>query len=249
MTLAATKEILEFKKSIDVYCPECKQLATFHPEIDERTNTLSAKEVQATFRIKAAGLSSNPLSGWNLKDFSKRIRCTRSDHEMDFHFKKVQGSLIKVGQHPSISDIASMGTEEFVKPLGKSAVAELNKAMGLAAHGIGIGSYVYLRRIFESLVEEAHKKAAVQNDWVEVDYINARMQERVRLVKDFLPDFVVEHPEMYSILSRGLHELSEDECLSHFEALKTAIFNSMCLVVTDATSFFLHRKCSIFNCT
>ena len=50
------------------------------------------------------------------------------------------------------------------------------------------------------------------------------MQERVRLVKDFLPDFVVEHPEMYSILSRGLHELSEDECLSHFEALKTAIF-------------------------
>jgi hypothetical protein len=39
---------------------------------------------------------------------------------------------------------------------------KFTKGLGLAAHGVGIGSFVYLRRIFENLIEEAH--TATQQD-------------------------------------------------------------------------------------
>ena len=36
---------------------------------------------------------------------------------------------------------------------------EFTKAIGLAANGVGIGSFVYLRRIFENLVFQAFDEA------------------------------------------------------------------------------------------
>jgi hypothetical protein len=39
-----------------------------------------------------------------------------------------------------------------------------------------------------------------------------------------LPDFLVQNKKVYTILSKGIHELEEDECLKAFEMLKQAIF-------------------------
>jgi hypothetical protein len=33
----------------------------------------------------------------------------------------------------------------------------------------------------------------------------------------------VQHPQLYGILSKHVHELSEDECLRNFDAVKEAI--------------------------
>ena len=38
-----------------------------------------------------------------------------------------------------------------------------------------------------------------------------------------MPDFLADHPKLYSILSKGIHELSEDECLKHFPVVKVGI--------------------------
>jgi hypothetical protein len=46
--------------------------------------------------------------------------------------------------------------------------------------------------------------------WAEFD--NARMPERVRLVASELPTFIVDHPELYGVLSKGVHQLTEEEC-------------------------------------
>jgi hypothetical protein len=43
------------------------------------------------------------------------------------------------------------------------------------------------------------------------------------LLAAHLPPFLVEHPQLYGILSRGVHELTEQECLANFDALKVAI--------------------------
>ncbi|KDB51524.1 hypothetical protein X805_29020 [Sphaerotilus natans subsp. natans DSM 6575] len=43
------------------------------------------------------------------------------------------------------------------------------------------------------------------------------------MLKAHLPTFLVEHPGMYSLLSKGIHELSEDECLKHFATLRLGI--------------------------
>ena len=49
------------------------------------------------------------------------------------------------------------------------------------------------------------------------------MNERVKLLKDHLPKFLVENNETYSILSKGLHELSEENCLEYFLTMKDSI--------------------------
>jgi hypothetical protein len=82
---------------------------------------------------------------------------------------------------------------------------------------------VYLRRIFESLVEEAHVAAKGDAGWDEEAYGRYRMSEKVGTLRAHLPPFLVEHPAMYSLLSKGIHELSEQECLKHFSTLRIGI--------------------------
>jgi len=133
--------------------------------------------------------------------------------------------------------MATGDTSQFEKALGKSRLHELNKAIGLAAHGVGIGSYVYLRRVFESLIEDAHAKAKVEKGWLEEDYQKGRMKEKVSMLKSFLPRFIVEHPQLYGILSLGVHELTEEECLKNFEVLKAGI-----LVIAEERMHEIQRE-------
>ena len=218
----AVKSILKYSKTFDVFCPGCRQSATFSPIVTADTQAKISEE-ERLVRIRQIGGSSSPLAIWHLPYFSKKIICTRNNHNVDFHFVLKGNSLIKIGQYPSLADIAIGDISQFEKALGDKRLHELNKAIGLAAHGVGIGSYVYLRRVFESLIEEAHEKAIINSGWNENAYEKSRMKEKVSLLKDYLPEFIVQHPEMYSILSLGVHELTEDQCLKYFGALKSAV--------------------------
>jgi hypothetical protein len=81
-----------------------------------------------------------------------------------------------------------------------------------------------LRRIFENLIEEAHEKTVVENkEFSNDEYIKAKMDEKIKMVKDYLPEFLVENRSLYSILSKGIHDLTEDECLQYFETVKIGI--------------------------
>jgi hypothetical protein len=92
----------------------------------------------------------------------------------------------------------------------------------LAANGVGIGSFVYLRRIFEDLVGEAYLEGLKEGK-ITKDQYKGRVDDKIELLKAYLPDFLVKHKQIYSILSLGIHELSEDVCLQHFEAVKAGI--------------------------
>ena len=45
------------------------------------------------------------------------------------------------------------------------------------------------------------------------------MPEKIGLLKHHLPSFLVEYAKLYSIVSLGVHELTEQECLSHYNAV------------------------------
>jgi hypothetical protein len=132
--------------------------------------------------------------------------------------------MIKIGQYPSkasidLGDLAPI----FTKELEPEFRRELGRAIGLRGHGIGIGSFVYLRRIFEKLIEEAHVSAKSENEWDESAYVKARVPDRIKMLKAHLPNRLVESAKLYGILSKGVHELSEEECLSHFDIVQKAI--------------------------
>jgi hypothetical protein len=50
-----------------------------------------------------------------------------------------------------------------------------------------------------------------------------RMDERIRELREHLPEFLVENAAIYGILSKGLHELEEKQCLEAFATVRVAI--------------------------
>lgn len=133
-------------------------------------------------------------------------------------------SISKVGQYPSVADFHISQVHKYDKVLPKDKMREFTKAIGLAANGIGIGSFVYLRRIFEHLVFEALEVAKKDKpEFDETVFISSRMNERIQMLSGYLPDFLVENHTIYGILSKGIHELSEDVCNKHFSILRESI--------------------------
>lgn len=157
--------------------------------------------------------------------FIVTLTCKRkSNDELRFFVFRNKKIALKVGQWPSLADLqfASIG-RKYDGVLDEKSLAEFKRAIGLAAHGIGVGSFVYLRRIFEKLIFQTFDtyKSGLSVD--KNDFAPKRMEDKVEILKDHLPSQLVEMKSIYSILSKGVHQLSEEECLAYFEPLKLSI--------------------------
>ena len=153
------------------------------------------------------------------------LRCLRTKKDFyvySFFDAEVQ-ELQKVGQYVSIADIHISQIKAYDKVLSKDLLKEFTRAIGLAANGVGIGSYVYLRRIFESLLEDAHMFVLSDAEWNEDEYQRLRVSDKIVALKRYLPSFLVENKSLYGILSKGIHELKEEECLEYFDTVKLGI--------------------------
>ncbi|QNU62046.1 short-chain dehydrogenase [Vreelandella titanicae] len=196
-----------FSDTFDSYCPSCNSHSIFVPVGNYNHYSHYESYVWVGFGF-----------------FDVTVKCTRNnDHKLVFKFYVEESTIQKIGQIPSIADLNLFDVKKYSKVLSKHYFNEFTKAIGLASHGVGVGSFVYLRRIFEFLIEEAHLKAKDEDSWDNEIYARARMSEKIELLSDELPEFLVENKSIYSILSKGIHELSEQECLTAFPAMKVGI--------------------------
>ncbi len=199
-------EVELFRETLDAYCIDCKKDSTFIHDFEKPTPGYK-KTYAFSERI-----------------FCNLYRCSRNaSHRIDFCFKVYKEKIQKFGQYPSIADLSLNRIGKYKKILNTEKYNEFSKAIGLVSHGVGIGSFVYLRRIFENLVEQAHQEAIKEDLWSEEAYCRSRMDEKIGLLKELLPDFLFKNRILYSILSKGIHELSEEECLKYFDAVKLGI--------------------------
>lgn len=197
-----------FDDVLDTYCPECNKHSIFTRNWGNGGKSISYDE------------SSWVDSGM----FAIQLVCGRNPkHKLYFLFTAVGQSIQKIGQLPSIADLNLFDVQKYSKVLERIYFQELTKAIGLAAHGVGVGSFVYLRRIFEFLINEAHNTAMSETGWDEDSYLKARMSEKIALLRAHLPEFLVDNKGLYSILSKGIHELDEEECLAAFPVVKVGI--------------------------
>ena len=158
------------------------------------------------------------------RNFFIEMQCTAPDEHkfiICFHYTP-NGKLLKFGQNPSIVDFQKH-LSYYKKYLKKEDVKELSRAIGLKAHGIGIGSFVYLRRIFEKIIYEKYKEMPEESKLLDVDFNKKRMNEKIVYLKEHLPEFLVRNSSLYGILSKGIHELSDKECLQYFDIVNNAI--------------------------
>ncbi|WP_153127486.1 hypothetical protein [Peribacillus tepidiphilus] len=127
-----------------------------------------------------------------------------------------------MGQYPSMASIEIHTIEKYRKVLSND-YRDFSKAIGLFSHGVGAGSFVYLRRIFENLIEEKRKDAAENSTWDDLLFQKSRMDEKIQILEEHLPEVLVQNRKLYSILSKGIHEMTEEECLDLFPEVKLAI--------------------------
>src|SRR5262249_2794123 len=129
------------------------------------------------------------------------FKCTRnSKHQLHFFFEVKNNQIMKIGQSPSLADLHLPDLRKYKKLLGDQKYGEFVRGVGLHAHGVGIGSFVYLRRILEDLVDQAEAAASKVVGWDHEQYARGRMDDKIQMLRGKLPDFLVENRSLYSIL-------------------------------------------------
>lgn len=203
----------------DAHCVMCGRSSTFKRNGRDDIFEIYSQTGQALSWSKKMDPS---LENWHK---AVNFNCQRdNDHVYTFFFDLRDGLLRKVGQMPSLEDISGADLEKYRKALDKQHFSDLRRAGGLASHGVGIGAFVYLRRIFEKLIFDHHKQFAETNGPIE-NFESLRMLEKVEALSGVLPEAALEFKQVYSILSKGVHELDEETCKTYFPVVKAIIIS------------------------
>lgn len=230
---------------LDVYCPKCKENRVFSGEVvpyywyDDHNEKICGRPLedeitswQYLFNTpQPNGGGENKPWAWTNKSIEDDTRlmvfkfvCTMDNtHHLDYIVLTYGNKMKKIGQYPSVADLSFPELKEYRKVLSKNDEKELKRAIGLYASGIGIGSYVYLRRIFERIIVTASKKAISDGKFKEEDFERAHVNEKVKMLSDYLPKSLVHNETFYGIVSKGIHELSEEDCIEYFPVMKSFI--------------------------
>ena len=196
-----------YSYTFDGYCPFCKKQSVFTISVNCEYGAVS----QITH-----------LSGLQNQDRKIEAICSREkQHKILYWFITDDKTITKIGQYPNVKEILSDNIKKYRKTLNKDFI-ELQTAIQLHSNGVGIGAFVYLRRIFEILINHAFEMEKVEQVNME-DFTRMRMDDKIGIVKSVIPNFIVDHKSIYAILSKGIHELDENECLQFFPVLEESI--------------------------
>jgi hypothetical protein len=207
--------------SYRAYCIQCDSMSVFKAE--------SQKVIPITAPIAGHHeIPKDDTSFYGDIDFGKRLHCAMCGMFMCVYFKVLGDKVVKVGSYPSTADL-DRGRLFSECNIPKSRIPkELATAIGLKAHGAYIGAYAYLRRVYETLIENARKKAE-QDGVLAENFERIHIKEKIKALSDYLPEYMVENRNAYGILSKGIHELSEDDCKIGYEIL----YNLIVLILED----------------
>ena len=226
---------------ISTYCPKCKENRVFSCEpiycFRKRLDTIEAESLEKYIISYQRQLfaptpflddDSDFSWGWYNDTFASEVRimtfrfsCTMDKaHRLDYFVMTEENIMRKIGQYPSIADLSVPELKKYDKVMSEEDRSELRRAVGLNANGIGIGSYVYLRRIFERIVDRASNNAIADKKISSEKYAKAHTDDRIKMLAGYLPKGLRDNPGFYKIVSKGIHELSEKECIEYFPVLK-----------------------------
>lgn len=206
--------IEQFDEKVELYCTECEKYRMFTPDQGIYKDTQYSHNIQyRTDKIK------------NKPSLFKTFRCSASKEHSLFYGFLVEGEdLIKIAEYPSKYDSVKDTFNKYKKVLPKEKIKELAKAAQLESYGYSIASFLYYRRIFETIILEAFKANSFDNKISEEDFRNLRMHDKIDYVKEHLPEYFNENSAMYSTLSKAVHELEETECREYLPIVKTIIY-------------------------
>jgi|GEM_PF-4268002 len=217
--LEAVEKVLEGKASVDFdnYCVICNQVTPW---------TLR----KFTPRNSGGG-SGNGITNRYVQAYLPTIRavstvCMRRQHFNTYILHVADSTIQKIGQKPSMADIA-LGELKAVPGIDKQDRRELGRALGLFSHDTPLGAFVYLRRVFERMIDRAHERHKGKHGSFLENWSGLRMGERIAALADELPSVVQSNYAVWGLLSKGIHELADDDAEMLFPLVKAVIFEML----------------------
>ena len=207
---------------IELYCNECKK---------RRIYTFATIGMDYCLMESSIHFSQDTEIGYS--EFIKHneyfyfIAKADCGHNLIILFKIIdENTIMKVGQSPSIYDMnEEINNKSFLKELGEEYASYYKTACSLNSFNSNIGAMTYLRRIFEKLLLDCFEQNKGELEITKEDFTKFRMEDKLDKLKNFLPQIIFEngYNQVYSKVSDGIHNLSEDECNDLFIPLRMAI--------------------------
>jgi hypothetical protein len=200
------------------YCTKCKAVSNF--SLNKRR---SSRWQKLNYKKLPVGKFDIVLDCASQREFE-------DDHSISFWCLQLGSetqsyAVQKIGQYPSFVDVARDEAIEKSKGiLPPLDAAEFVTAITEKAHGIGAGSLIYLRRVLERLLRGKFDELKLENGWPDEKFRKNSLPANVELLKDHLPPYLYEiNKDIFKALGNGIHRLSEDDCLKHFDPVKEAV--------------------------
>lgn len=196
------------KTSIHMYCSTCKSEQTYKMINDY---WLGYK------------YSNTPSKGTVVIAKYICLACENNIRYFLIYISSDLSNIMKVGQYPPWE----ISVDKKMSDMLKEHIDNYKKGLTCESQGYGIGAYAYYRRIVENIIDtlldsiqnllsnEEKEKYSLALEETKNTIVAV---EKISLVKDLLPQSLRPNGmnplnTLHSILSEGIHEKSEDECL------------------------------------
>lgn len=214
---------------VECYCKECnsRRIFSFNNSsiaVNSLLSDCNPGSLTSSSRTVPHNNLENVLADIDFLTFNAMADC---NHKMIIDFMKIDNeTIMKIGQFPSIYDMnENINNKKFLKLLTKEYASYYKTACSLYSFNSCIGALAYLRRIFEKLLIDVFNDNKDELSIEFDDYKKLRMEDKIKEIKIYLPDIMQEQGfnTIYTKISDGIHNLTEEECSSIFPILKEGI--------------------------
>ena len=237
------------RSAYDYYCNTCDKLKTYiqcqkksiivnvtfdsyesinmyNPKLNDKVIDYSKSEY-STFSTES---KINIYEGNSKFFIFKNFQCPTCDERLIMIFLYENDCMTKIYQSFVSDIIQDSDIQQFkkMKLLNEHDLVELNNANKCKKQGMNIASFVYMRRIFENMLQriyEEHKTEIILKD-PSKKFTDFFVKEKVQLLKPYLPMLMSEEAtsdkyiKLYKLLSEGIHKLNEDVCEGLYNIIK-----------------------------
>ena len=223
------------RPAIQAHCPICNGDRTFNMlnKWGQESLSVSARMEANAPPLVAIGEREPDLTGYVGKAMYECSACHKHIKIFLLKFDDELAWVMKVGEFPGRSTDISRAMEKF---LGEQSV-HFKKGLLCESHGFGIGAYAYYRRVIDCTIQNLLQDMLSLSQGDEREGLEAKVAEaatrknateKLSLVKEQIPaalspDGINPVKILHSVLSEGIHNKTDEECLESSSQVRAVL--------------------------
>lgn len=203
-------------KSLDLYCPQCKQEKTFVFKYNGTSDIMGRNEYPN-------GTGKSYCGATRLLVYE----CPTCGERLLYGFYHNGFDVIKITQYPSLYDVSRDELKQYKKNdlIDEESFNQIYKADICASSGYFVAAYTYMRRVYETLMVSVFQQNKSDLDISEEEFKKLGGHEKIKKIRTYLAIEEGIYGPLYSLLSGGIHTYTEEECSTNYVFLKMVLLD------------------------